>query len=177
MIENLQTNTGKSLQQWIGIVTGEGLGKHAEIMAFLKEKHGLTHGFANLVALKARGADAGSAANTDDLVAKQYAGKEHFRPLYEQLLTEVRRFGSDVEVAPKNNYVSLRRQKQFAMLQPATKTRFEIGLNLKGEAPAGKLEAITAANAMFSHKISLASGQGVDEEVLQWLKKAYEKAG
>jgi len=68
MIENLQANTGKSLQQWVEIVTSQGFAKHGEMLSFLKEKHGLTHGFANLVALKARGADAGSAENTDDLL-------------------------------------------------------------------------------------------------------------
>jgi hypothetical protein len=37
--------------------------------------------------------------------------------------------------------VSLRRKKQFAILNPATKTRFEIGINLKGQEPQGKLQA------------------------------------
>lgn len=177
MIANLQKNTGKSLEQWIEIVRKENFSKHGEMLIFLKEKHSLTHGFANLIALKARGADAGSAGSGEDLVTKQYEGKEQLKPVYDRLMEAVSKFGSDVEVAPKNAYVSLRRKKQFALLQPATKTRFEIGINLKGELPQGKLQAITAANAMCSHKINLTSVDEIDEEVIGWLQKAYNNAG
>lgn len=134
MIDNLHKNTGKTLEQWITIVQKKKFAKHGEIMTFLKTEHGFTHGFANLVALKSRGTDAGSATSSDDLITKQYQGKEHFKPLYDVLLKKIQAFGKDIEVAPKNAYVSLRRKKQFAILQPATKTRFEIGLNLKGQA-------------------------------------------
>lgn len=177
MIENLHKNTGKTLEQWTSIVKKENFQKHGEIIKFLKEKHSFTHGFANLVALKSKGSDAGSVENKDELIEKQYKGKEHFRPLYDRLMTEIKKFGSDVEVAPKNAYVSLRRKKQFAILQPAAKTRFEVGLNLKNQQPKGKLEAITAANSMCSHKINLTSEKDIDKEVINWIKTAYEKAG
>ncbi len=110
-------------------------------MKFLKDEMGLTHGFANMVALKTLATDAGSVENKDDLVAKQYQGKEHFLPIYDRLIAEIKKFGADVEIAPKNANVSLRRKKQFALLHPITKTRFEIGINLKGHEPEGKLLA------------------------------------
>lgn len=177
MIENLQKNTGKTLKEWIEIVKKEAIEKHGEIIKFLKEKHSLTHGFANLIALKAKGTDAGSAENQDDLINKQYQGKEHLKPIYEKLIEEVQKFGNDVEIAPKNANVSLRRKKQFALLHPVTKTRFEIGINLKGQEPKGKLEAVTSANAMCSHKINITDLKDVDEEVIHWIKTAYNSAG
>lgn len=177
MVENLHKHTGKTLDQWITLVQQENFEKHGQILKFLKEQHGFTHGFANFVALKARAADAGSVEDKDELIEKQYQGKEHLRPLYDRLVAEIKGFGDDVEIAPKNAYVSLRRKKQFAILQPATKTRFEIGLNLKGEPSQGKLEAITAANAMCSHKINLGNEADIDQEIINWLKVAYERAG
>jgi hypothetical protein len=68
MIENLYKNTGKTLEEWIKTVNKENLAKHGEIIKFLKEEHLLTHGFANLIALKSKGTDAGSAENQDDLI-------------------------------------------------------------------------------------------------------------
>ena len=176
MIDNLHKNTGKTLEQWIEIVEAQNFAKHGEIMKFLKEEHGHSHGFANLIAHKAKGSDAGSVENQEDLIVKQYAGKEHFKPIYDKLIAEISSFGNDVEIAPKNAYVSLRRKKQFALLNPATKTRFEIGINLKAREPEGKLEP-EKPNAMCSHKIKLTEIKDIDGEVLDWLKLAYENAG
>ena len=176
MIENLHKNTGKTLEQWTEIVNSQKLAKHGEIINFLKDTHGLTHGFANLIAHKAKGSDAGSAENLDDLITKQYQGKEHFKPIYDKLISEIQTYGKDIEIAPKNTYVSLRRKKQFAILNPATKTRFEIGINLKGQEPKGKLEA-EKPNSMCSHKIKIADIKDIDKEVFEWIKTAYENAG
>jgi predicted transport protein len=175
MIENLHKNTGKTLEQWIDIVKKENFGKHGEIIKFLKEQHGFTHGFANLVAHKANETDAGSAENQEDLISKQYTGKEHFKPIFDKLISEIQTFGNDIEIAPKNSYVSLRRKKQFAILNPATKTRFEIGINLKGQEPKGKLET-EKPNAMCSHKIKISEIKDIDIEVIEWIKTAYENA-
>ena len=177
MLDNLIKNTGKTLEEWIEIVKKENFEKHGQILKFLKENHGFTHGFANLVAMKARKADAGSVENKDDLIESQYQGKEHFKPLYEKLVSVIRKFGSDVELAPKKAYVSVRRKKQFALLQPATKIRFEVGIILKGVEGKGKLEEIRTANAMCTHKINLSDVSDVDDEVIDWLKDAYENAG
>ncbi len=176
MIENLYKNTGKTLEQWIEVVKQENFTKHGEIIKFLKEQHQFTHGFANLVAHKANASDAGSAEDTGDLIITQYKGKEHLKPIYDYLITNIQAWGNDIEIAPKNAYVSLRRKKQFATLQPATKTRFEIGINLKGQEPSGKLEA-EKPNGMCSHKIKIEDINGVDNEVMDWIKKAYDHAG
>ena len=177
MIDNLHKNTGKTLEQWIAIVKQKNIAKHGDIINFLKEEHGFSYGFANLVAHKSKGSDAGSVADTSELIEKQYKGKEHFRPIYENLMAEILKFGNDIEVAPKNAYVSLRRKKQFALLQPATKTRFEIGLIIKGQEAKGVLEVIPTANAMCSHKINIETGQDITAEVLDWIRIAYDKAG
>jgi len=176
MLNNLFKNTGKTLEQWVKIVRNQNFEKHGQILKFLKEQHSFTHGFANMVAMKSRKADAGSVANKDELIEKQYKGKEQFKPLYKKLLSEVQKFGKDVEVAPKNSYVSLRRKKQFAILNPATKTRFEIGINLKGQETRGKLVA-EKPNSMCSHKMTLSDIKDIDNEIIDWIKKAYNNAG
>ncbi len=176
MIANLEKNYGKSLEEWIKLVKKENLQKHGEILKFLKTNYGFTHGFANLVAHKTLKSDAGS-ADEESLLMEQYKGKEHLMPIYEKLKTEISNFGEDIEFLPKKTYVSVKRKKQFAMLIPATKTRFEIGLNLKGQEPTGILEADTKTNGMCSHKIHLSDLEQLDEKTIHWLKKAYESAG
>ena len=177
MIKNLQEKTGKSLQDWIGIVQKSGLSKHGEVIAFLKSEHGFTHGYANLVAHSAKEAAAGSAPADDDLIDTQYRGKESLRPVYDVLIKAIEKFGEDVEVAPKKAYVSLRRKKQFALVQPSTKTRVDLGLNLKGVEPEGALEASGSFNSMCSHRVRLQNPDDVTPQVLGWLRDAYDNAG
>ncbi len=177
MIDNLKKNSGKSLDEWVSIVKNENLSKHGEILKFLKTNHGFTHGFANLVAHKTLHSDAGSASGTDELISKQYKGKEHFLPLFEELKKEIKGFGDDIEFAPKNAYVSVRRKKQFALLIPATKTRFDVGINLKGQEPSGILELDTKSNGMVSHRVIINHEEQYSKELINWLKKAYEAAG
>lgn len=177
MIDNLEKNTGKSLDQWVAIVQTNPSQKHGEIVKFLKTDHGFTHGFANLVAHKALKSDAGSASGTDELIEKQYKGKEHFLPIFQKLKTEIAAFGKDVEFVPKNAYVSVKRKKQFAMLIPATKSRYEVGINLKGQEPSGILEIDTKSNGMISHRVVINHEEQYSKELVNWLKKAYEAAG
>lgn len=176
MMDNLHKNTGKSLEEWVEIVKQKQFAKHSEIQKFLKEEHNFTYGYANLVAHKTLATDAGSAENPEALIESQYKGKEHLRPIYDKLMGEILTFGPDIEIAPKNAYISLRRKRQFAILQPATKTRFEIGLNLKGQEPDGILELVTGANAMCSHKIKIESVDEITPYIIGWIRKSYEKA-
>jgi hypothetical protein len=177
MIRNLEEKTGRSLDRWIGIVRGMGALKHGAIVAALKEKHGLGHGYANLVAHSAAGVLSGGAPSGDDLVAAQYAGdKAALRPIYDRLVARVAAFGPDVEVAPKKGYVSLRRSKQFAIVQASTRGRVDVGLNLKGVPPAGRLEASGSFNAMVSHRVRVESERDIDADLIGWLQRAYEGA-
>lgn len=177
MIANMPEKTGKSLDEWLSIVARSGEEKHGAIIKRLKTEHGIGHGFANLVAHKALEAKAGGAAGEDDLLAAQYAGaKAALRPIYDALAAKAAALGPDVSLAPKKTYVSLRRSKQFGLVQPSTRTRVDLGLNLKGAAPAGRLELAGSFNAMVSHRIRLAAPGDVDAEVERWLTEAYRLA-
>lgn len=176
MIANLAEKTGKPLDAWVRIATGSGRTKHGEVVAFLKAEHGLTHGYANLVAHHAFQSSA-SAAAPDDLVTAQYSGpKAALRPLYDTLVAALQGFGADVEIAPKKAYVSVRRAKQFAILQPSTATRLDVGINLKGVPAQGRLEASGSFNAMVTHRVRVERPEQIDQELLTWLKRAYAEA-
>jgi hypothetical protein len=179
MIENLEAKTGRLLPQWIDLVKQSGLAKHGEIVAWLKSQHGLGHGYANLVVHKAKAAATppGPAAAGDDPAAEQYAGeKAALRPLYDALIAAVRAFGPDVELAPKKAYVSLRRGKQFALIQPTTRTRIDLGINLKGVAPQGRLEASGSFSTMVTHRVRVERREEVDAQLIGWLRRAYDAA-
>jgi predicted transport protein len=178
MIANLPEKTGKPLDEWFKVLDTSGLTKHGEMMKLLKGEYGMTHGFANMVCLMYRQESAATPPpGADDLVENQYAKKQDLKPIYDQLLAAALAFGPDVEVAPKKNSVSLRRARQFVLIQPTTKTRVDLGIQLKEQEPEGKLESGEMWNGMCSHRIQLSSPADIDDEVLDWMRQAYEAAG
>lgn len=175
MEEGLLKKTGKSLEHWIEVVKESKLEKHTAILNFLKSEHGFTHGFANFVSMKARKADAAS-HDADDLVTAQYKGKEVLKPIYEKLLEEIGKFGEDITVTPKKAAVSIIRKKQFALIKPATKTRIDLGLKIKGKETTDRLENSGPFGTMCTHRVRLTEADEVDSELLGWLQEAYEGA-
>ena len=175
MEKGLLEKTGKPLADWIAIVQQQDFEKHGEIIKFLKEKHGFTHGFANFVAHKAR-EDTSGATSDRDLVLNQYKGKEGLLLIYAKLLTEINKFGPDIEIAPKKTSVSLRTKKQFVLIQPSTKTRMDLGLKIKDKLPEGRLETSGPFGTMCTHRIQLTDISDVDDEVIAYMREAYEKS-
>ena len=174
MVKNIEAATGQKISEWIRRARASGFGKHGEILQWLKEKHGIGHGYANYIAKAALAPDD---ADQESLVAAQYAGKKSaLMPVYEAVVKVVKSLGNDVEIAPKKNNVSIRRSKQFALLQPSTADRLDVGLILKGVKPTARLEASGSFNAMFTHRVRVGSKNDIDAELKAWLKQAYTQA-
>jgi hypothetical protein len=177
LLRNLEANTGKSIDDWIATARATGQKKHGQIVAILKKEHGLSHGYANQIALRALAVTAPPEASTGDPIEALYEGsKAQLRPIHDALTAAIKKFGSDVDFSPKKSYVSVRRSKQFALIQPSTATRVDVGLILKNVSPSGRLEPSGRFNAMFTHRVRLASVADVDHELIAWLRQAYDKA-
>jgi predicted transport protein len=172
MISNMPEKTGKSLEEWKQLLGAKQFSKHSEAVKYLKTEHGVTHGFANTIVTLSKD----SGASPDDLVANQYKGKEVLFPIYEKIHSVVSQLGSDVTIAPKKTSVSFIRKKQFALITPATKTRADLGLKLKGEPLTERLENSGPFGSMCTHRVRLNDVSQIDKELIGWLQLAYEKA-
>lgn len=174
-IRNIEAKTEKSLDELIQLGLATGLTKHKELHDFFAKEFGLTYGNANTLAIMTRDKLKGPAGEEENFVDAQYEGKKAgLRPVYDALIAAIESFGDDVEIAPKRTYVSLRRKKQFGLIQPSTATRVDVGLNMKGVEPAGRLEKSGSFNSMVSHRVRLSDAADVDEELIGWLRQAYD---
>ncbi len=179
-LANIQKKTGKTLDELTAFIQSSGLTKHGQIRSMLIEQLGLTYGDAHNLALYALKADAQLAAkeqglSTSEVLAEIYSGpKASLRPIHDKLMNAIQEFG-EFDIVAKKGYVSLRRKRQFAMLGPATNTRFELGINIKQleiddrliEQPAG---------GMCNYKVRLTEVSQVDDTVIGWVHKAYKVA-
>jgi hypothetical protein len=179
-LKNFQTKTGKTLDQLYAIIKKSGLVKYGEIRDMLKKDLGMGHGDANAVVhfyMKSLApAPAQSSGGPGDPLDAIYAGgKAHLRPIHDKLMEAISKFG-EFEIAPKKAYISLRRKKQFAMIGPASQTRVEVGLNMKGVKGTARLLALPPGG-MCQYKVNVTDAKEVDKELIGWIKQAYESAG
>jgi hypothetical protein len=105
-----------------------------------------------------------------------YAGrKADLRPIHDAFMAAIGKFGA-FEIAPKKGYVSLRRKKQFAMIGPGSKTRVDIGINVKGVKGSDRLVELPPGG-MCQYKVALTDPKEVDKELIGWVKQAFDAAG
>jgi hypothetical protein len=180
-LNNIQAKTGKTLDELRAVMQQSGLTKHGEIRTMFQRDLGLGYGDANMLAQilrdsAAEGADAAQSKTPDDVVNTLYAGaKAGLRPIHDRLMAEIAPLGA-FEIAPKKGYLSLRRKKQFAMVGPATNTRVEVGLNMKGVEATDRLIAMPGGS-MCNYKVNLTDIAEVDAELVAWIARAYNSAG
>lgn len=172
MINNMPDKTGKSLKEWISILKTKSFAKHSEGVNFLKKEHNVTHGFANTIVTLSKEEN----TTPTDLVKNQYKGKEDLLPMYQELLSVVKNFGEDVTIAPKKTSISIIRKKQFVLIKPATKTRIDLGLKLKDTPTTGRLENSGPFGTMCTHRVKISNLNEIDNELIGWMKEAYQKA-
>ena len=173
MEKGLLEKTGKPLEHWVKVVHESGIVKHKAIIDFLKSEHDFTYGFANFVAHKSKKSDAAS-QDDGELLTNQYKRKESLKPIYEKLVAAIVMFGNDITITLKKGSVSLIRKKQFALIKPATKTRIDLGLKIKGKELTERLENSGPFGSMCTHRVRLTSIEQVDDELIGWIREAYE---
>lgn len=178
-LRNIETKTGKTLAQLKKALAASGLEKHGELRTHAMREFGLGYGDANTLvhlALSSDGQSAAEGKSTGEVLDAIYVDKKAaLRPIHDKLMAAVGNFG-DFEIAPKKNYVSLRRKKQFATIGPATATRVEVGLNMKG-VPATERLLAEKPGGMCQYKVKLTDPRDVDAELLGWIRQAYDSAG
>ena len=171
MIDNMPEKTGKSLIEWKSLLKTKSFVKHSEAVNYLKKEHNVTHGFANTIVSLSKEEN----NSPQDLVANQYENKEQLLPIYEKLISIVKDFGEDVKVTPKKTEVSLDKKRKFAIIKPATKSRIDLGLKLKGKAITERLENSGPFGTMCTHRVRLTDVNQIDSELKTWLLEAYQK--
>lgn len=177
VVENMEKATGKSLAEWVAILKGSGVTGHGNQVKWLKTVHGINHTGALMIAWKLQEETEGPGPSQDEVLEAQYAGpKAALRPIYEKLRAAITEIDPDVNWVICKTYVAAERKRQFAALQPSTRTRFDLGLVMPEGMEAGGrlLPAKNVGSGRISHMVALTSPDEVDAQLIDWLRMAFE---
>lgn len=169
----LTTRTGQGVAAWNERVTGTGLSDEASLREWLSAE-GVTGYPQSLLVWERFGYPKFLLAEADELIDGQYKDRPQLRPVLDAVLAALPEFGQ-VTVQARSTIVSLvAPRRTFAVVQATTKSRVDLGLRLEGVPPQGRL--VAAKNlGQATMRIPLTTPDEIDEEVLRWLRLAYEQ--
>lgn len=176
-LDTVHVKTGKTPADFALLATQQGLTKHGELVAWLKNDFALGHGHANAVVAVLLKSET-RVAPTEDKLGKLFTGKKAvWQPACTTLLEQIKGFDNDVVIAPNETYINiLRGKKKFAILQISTFERVDLGIKLKALEPADRLELAGTWNTMVTHRVKITASSEFDAQILEWLELAYAAA-
>ncbi len=172
----LETETKKSLEDWIKIAKACPETKHKARLEWFKSKHGLGINRASLIL----GATfkTGLGWDNPDALLDQLWKTPETRAIYDQIESIANELGDDVIVAARKNFSAFSRRVQFAALRP-TRSGVRLGLAIPlADAPnlTASLSSDSWSDRLTAVQI-LTTLENVDGAVRDRLKEAYVKSG
>ena len=174
-IKWLVERTGDGLETWNARVLETGIADEPALRAWLSDK-GVTGYPQMLLVMERLGYPDYLEASADELIDGQYVDRPELRPILDTILAVLPNIGQ-VDVQARKTYVALLTPKRtMAAVQPATRTRVDLGIRLgPGQQPLDRLvRAPNFPQTSVTHKIALSSVADIDDFVIDWLRRGYE---
>ena len=116
-------------------------------------------------------------ADAYELISGQYEDRPRLRPDLDAVLAAAAGLGPVTAAARKTCVSLVSPRRTFAVVQPTTKSRVDLGLRLADVEPAGRLLAArNVGNGSINLRIALSGPDDLDDEVIGWLRRAYEQS-
>ncbi len=179
-LDTIKEKTGKTPQDFLALAEQKGLLKDGvkagPVIAWLQEDFGLGRGHAMAIVQTLRDATLPKATAGERLAQRFTGERARWREPFDDLVAKLTSGGSQVSVSATDSYISLlRRGRKFGIVD-VTGPRLDVGIKLKGVDPTGRFESADGWNAMVTHRVRVSDPAQLDDEVLSWLKRAYDNA-
>ena len=177
MRANIMEKTGKPFDTWVELARISGIEKFKALTDYMKGEHGVTHGYAQMIAWGVIDPARLEAGNQDEgMVDELYTGKKApLRPIYDKLVEKGKSLDKEIDMVICKTYTSLRSKSQFAIFVPKTNSAVDVELALPPDTQQyPRLETIKSSYPKFSHRIRISDPKEIDEEVVLAVKAALD---
>lgn len=175
--ETMKERTGRTLDEWVAVVAASGLDPLDQnaVRTWLKTEHGVKQNSQWAIADAAARAAGWVPPSVEEYIDSQYTGaKAALRPIFDTLRPILEGLGSDVSVEGRSTYTPFVRNRQFAAIAAATKTRVDLGLRFTDD-PKSDVLVASKGPGQATHKVELTSVADVTREVQRLARLAYEQ--
>jgi hypothetical protein len=171
----LKERTGQDVETWNARIRQQDFGDEQSLRRWLEEQ-GVTGYPQGLLVMERFGYPDFLVASSDELIDGQYRDRPQLRPILDALLARLADVG-DVTIQARKTYVSLvTPRRTFAAIQPTTKRRVDLGLRLSDQPLGGRIaSASSMGSGQVTVRIGLTAVEEVDDEVGDWLQRAYDE--
>jgi len=166
-IETSQLKTGKSLQQWLTLVTASGIAKRNDIMVWLKQGHGLNHMQAQFIT----GIHENSGRpvyNDNGLMEMHFSKSMHLRPVFDNIAALIIDQFPGTQLIPKKTYLSFTAIREFVAVNiKPNEIRYALDL---GDLPFDDIlqkSSVKGPMPRFSHMIIFTEVQALEMKFIQ----------
>ena len=97
-------------------------------------------------------------------------------PIVLRLSSIVEELGDDVAREERGASTAFSRGRLFALLEPQSPTRLDVGLVLPDAEETERLRPAEGEPPAVTHRVSLAHEDEIDGELTEWLRAAYDGA-
>ena len=171
----LQLATGSGLEHWLARIRDLNPPTEAALREWLGAE-GVSGYPRALLVHETFGYPDSTVRAADELLDAQYADRPTLRPILDAVLLYAGDL-DEVGIQTRTTHVALSGpQRTFAVVQPTTRHRVDLGLRIAmpAEAPSTRLRPAAELGADFPVRIPLTAASQVDSEVAAWLKHAYD---
>jgi hypothetical protein len=169
----LKKQTGKDLGHWNARIARKKLADAQSLRDWLSAE-GVTGYARQLLVMEHFGYPDFVTTPADELIDGQYADRPHLRPIYEAIVDSAQALG-EIVIQARKGYVSLMTPKRtFARVRATTRDRIDLGLRLGGMKPRGRLKPSRIHETM-PVQVGLTELKDLDNEILEWLRQAYDE--
>lgn len=171
----LKNRTGEDVESWNARIREHNFEDEKSLRRWLAEQ-GVTGYPQGLLVMERFGYPDFLVASADELVDGQYRDRPKLRPILDALLARLTNLG-DVTIQTRKTYISLvTPRRTFAAIQPTTKRRVDLGLRLEDRPIGGRIgSASSMGSGQVTVRIGLTSVEEVDDEIEEWLERAYRE--
>ena len=175
-LRSIESATGMTPEQFYSLARDRGLlGPQiasSTLVAWLKVEYGLAHSQAMALC---RRIESLHAPSEDELLLELFGdARSRWRPTFEALWQRMSRFGPDVRFEIGKSVVSFRRGRRKFAVAKINAVKFELGIVRRGIDTNDRFVDATGWQPDVTHRILLATHREVDEELVDWLRRAYD---